>query len=261
MHVRVYLSISRKSQEVGRVTLCRDDAGSLWVDLECSELRAQRDSSSPAISQSVSQPIAAIHHPVSAQPSQSPPRSTRSIALSLHSPSPSPESGPVPPGRLPRPRPCPTMSSPPPTLPSHLALLARLELLHQSGILSSSGGSYDAPSYLNEHDAEPLEGVNGGWGGKGAGDEAWREVKEMLRLLGDGLRDGQSCLGHRSRAHERVRFKSPRRSGRVKEDAGRTKGKGGGGRGDELACADEGRAHTPDLSQSPAYFGCHNSTY
>jgi hypothetical protein len=82
------------------------------------------------------------------------------------------------------------MSPPPTTLPSHLALLARLELLHQSGILSSSS-AFDAPSYLAEHDAEPLQNVKGGWEGQGGGDEAWREVRDMLRLLGDGLRDGQ----------------------------------------------------------------------
>ncbi|KAL7411517.1 hypothetical protein BDY24DRAFT_133023 [Mrakia frigida] len=94
------------------------------------------------------------------------------------------------------------MNTPPQPLASHLAILARLELLHQSGILSSSfepGG--EPPALLIEHDAVPLEfdervsldekaevqreKKEGG----GGGNEAWREVGELLRLLGDGLRD------------------------------------------------------------------------
>lgn len=96
------------------------------------------------------------------------------------------------------------MNTPPFPLSSHLAVLARLELLHQSGILSSSfEPGEEPPALLIEHDAVPLEfdererleeeanENKGGAGGGGGGNEAWKEVGELLRLLGDGLRDGE----------------------------------------------------------------------
>jgi hypothetical protein len=77
------------------------------------------------------------------------------------------------------------MTTPSP-LHSTLALLARLESLSNSYAFSSDGDESARPdgSAAANEDETTSEGL----------EEAWTEIAQLLGLIGDSLREGQSAL-------------------------------------------------------------------
>lgn len=73
---------------------------------------------------------------------------------------------------------------------SHLALLARLELLHQSSLLRhtpSSPHAEDEKEAVGQEDSVLVPDED-----KETVVEGWEEIRDLCRLMGDGLRDGPS---------------------------------------------------------------------
>lgn len=75
------------------------------------------------------------------------------------------------------------METPVPLISSHLALLARLDQLYESQVLlpDAQPKNVDHP----ESELPPAEGD------LESGSDAWREVAELVQILGDGLKDGE----------------------------------------------------------------------
>lgn len=75
---------------------------------------------------------------------------------------------------------------------SHLALLARLELLHASSLLRH------APTSPHANEEKEAVGQEGSFlvpeEEKESVVEGWEEIRDLSRLMGDGLREGAHTL-------------------------------------------------------------------
>lgn len=90
------------------------------------------------------------------------------------------------------------METPNPVVASHLALLARLELLHQSSLLahapsSSSSSTLESPTAervsVGQEDSQLVPESE-----KETVKEGWEETRDLAKQLGNGLRDGRSPI-------------------------------------------------------------------
>lgn len=89
------------------------------------------------------------------------------------------------------------METPNPLVASHLALLARLELLHQSSLLahapSSSSSTLESPTAervsVGQEDSQLVPESE-----KETVREGWEETRDLAKQLGNGLRDGRSLI-------------------------------------------------------------------
>jgi hypothetical protein len=87
-------------------------------------------------------------------------------------------------------------ATPDPHTASHLALLARLELVHASSLLRH------APSSPHANEEKEAIGQEGSFlvpeEEKESVVEGWEEIRDLGRLMGDGLREGACLIGSRS---------------------------------------------------------------